>query len=310
MVDILMATYNGAKHIRRQLESLLEQTYKDWYLFVQDDGSSDETVSILKDFFRTHPDKGMLVENNPHPKGAATNFYSLLPFSKGEYIFFCDQDDWWYSDKIEVTIKTFKEVENNYGKETPLLVHTDLRVVNDKMIEISPSFMAYQGLRGKAATLEQLLCQNNITGCTMAINRSLLQKMWQGDVPQGMLMHDWWLGLGAAAFGKICYLPQSTIAYCQHGDNEVGAQKHQLAVNTVEALSHQEKMKAKVANTYLQAQAFYKSYGNQLPLEGKKVIEEYASFPKRSKVHRIGKILLGPYKKQGFSRVVAQVIFC
>lgn len=310
MVDILMATYNGAKHIHRQLNSLLGQSYKTWHLWVQDDGSSDDTVTIVKAFRDAHPGKVTLVENHPHPKGAATNFFSLLPFAKNAYVFFCDQDDWWDEDKIEKTLALFKQAEGENGPNIPLLVHTDLRVVDEYKKEIAPSFMAYQGLKARAATLEQLLCQNNITGCTTAINQPLLQKMWPGRVPQGLLMHDWWLGLGAAAFGKIYYLPQSTMGYCQHGQNEVGAQKSRLVANTAKALSKKALMSKKVENTYFQAQAFYQAYGDKLPVRAGEVIQDYGNFPQYSKIVRMKKILFGPYKKQGFSRVVGQLVFC
>lgn len=310
MVDILMATYNGAKHINRQLNSLLEQTYQNWHLWVQDDGSADGTVDLIRAFITAHPGKATLVENHPHPKGASTNFFSLLHFAQRPYVFFCDQDDLWYPDKIEKTLYMLKQGEKEKGKNLPLLVHTDLRVVDDNMEEIAPSFMAYQKLQQRPATLPQLLCQNNITGCTMAVNRALVQKMYTGAIPQGILMHDWWLGIGAAAFGHIYYLPQSTMAYCQHGENEVGAKKSQLVINTLEALGQKETMKKKIENTYLQAQVFYKIYGELLPAQAAKIILDYGNLPQQGKLYRMKKILFGPYKKQGFSRVLGQLVYC
>ncbi len=308
LVDILMATYNGEKYIEAQITSLLKQNYKNWHLWIQDDGSKDRTVEIIQDFSSQNPNRITLVKENPHPKGAAGNFYSLLPFTKGEYVFFCDQDDVWHPNKITDTLAVFHQEENSH---LPLLVHTDLQVVDESLKEMAPSFMAYQNLHQKAASLGQILCQNNITGCTMAVNRALIKILWQGEVPsQGMLMHDWWLGIGAAAYGKICYLPKATMYYRQHGGNEVGAKKSELFKSITKAFSHKNETKKKVENTYLQAQSFYQAYQNTLPKETGAVIKKYGGFLQKSKGGKIKNIIFGPYKKQGFARVIGQIVFC
>ncbi|NLB91382.1 MAG: glycosyltransferase family 2 protein, partial [Clostridiales bacterium] len=307
---ILMATYHGEKYICRQLDSLLEQTYQDWHLWVQDDGSKDDTVSIVKAYIARYPNKITLVKDNPHPKGAATNFFSLLPYTTREYLFFCDQDDVWKKEKIAETINCFTQQERLHGKGFPMLIHTDLRVVDEQGKEIASSFMQYQGLKPQAASLGQLLCQNNITGCTVAVNRALLTAIGKDRIPEGLLMHDWWLGIGAAALGKVHFLKNQTVDYYQHGTNEVGAQKKHFLKSFLQALKHKEEMKEKIDATYRQARSFYQSYEKVLPLEAKALIKEYGTLPQERKIKRIAKILKRSYKKQGFARVIGQLIYC
>ena len=140
---------------------------------------------------------------------------------QADYVMFCDQDDVWHPDKVRLTLRLMEQVETDLS--LPVLVHTDLRVVDGELREMDPSFQHYSGLDGHRPSLPQLLVQNVVTGCTVMINRSF----GAAGLPPGgggdMLMHDWWLALIAAAMGRAVFLDRATIDYRQHGGNVVGA---------------------------------------------------------------------------------------
>ncbi len=222
-ITILMATLNGERYLREQLDSLLAQTCKDWELYIRDDGSTDNTIDIIRSVLQQ--DRRLhLVSSAGSVGGACRNYAVLLEQAAGPYVMFCDQDDVWLSDKIEVTLSTMKDCERQFGADTPILVHTDCRVVDSACREISPSFMAYQHMEHvEDNPLRILLSQNFITGCTVMANHALLSI--SRPVPDNALMHDWWLGLMAAATGKIAFVPRGTLLYRQHTDNAVGASR-------------------------------------------------------------------------------------
>lgn len=225
---ILMATYNGGAFIEAQLDSLRAQSYADWQLWVRDDGSSDDTVEKVRRYAaldtRVH-----LLEGDPVRLGAARSFSALLErfAAKSAYLMFCDQDDVWLPDKIALTLAKMRELEMRFGKQTPILVHTDLSVVDRKLNVLDSSFWHYQWLNPEIKSLNRLLAQNNVTGCTMMVNRSLA--MLASPVPERAIMHDWWLALVAAAFGRIGHVARATMLYRQHGGNDTGAKRYGLA---------------------------------------------------------------------------------
>ena len=140
-IYILLSTYNGEKYLKEQLDSLFSQSYKDFKLIVRDDGSNDKTLDILKKYdIELLPSFGNL--------GVKKSFEKLLKYAsennEAKYFMFCDQDDVWKSDKIEKTLKKMQELENLYGNNMPLLIHTDLEVVNENLKTINHSMWQYE----------------------------------------------------------------------------------------------------------------------------------------------------------------------
>ncbi|MFC5531029.1 glycosyltransferase family 2 protein [Cohnella yongneupensis] len=219
-IALLLSTFNGHKYLKDFLDSLASQSYQNFILFVRDDGSSDETVSIIE----TYKEKLTLhlLEERSN-LGAKLSFNRLLEYTennfKYEYFMFADQDDIWLPDKIESTFTRMKALEHEHPGE-PVLIHTDLIICDEIANVISPSFWDYQNLDPSRTQLNQLLVQNVITGCTMMINRKLAQVCQ--PIPQHCMMHDWWIGLVASCFGHIGHLNKGTILYRQHGKNQVG----------------------------------------------------------------------------------------
>lgn len=223
-VDILLATYNGERYLAEQIESLLAQTFDDWRVIARDDGSSDRTVRILEDYAARHPGRFVLIEDSDAGLGACGNFGRLMEHSTAHYVMFCDQDDVWLPWKIETLMTAMRELEAECGSDAPLLVHSDLRVVDEQLNPIASSFWVYQGGDPSfARSLPRLLAQNVITGCACLCNRRLVELSL--PLPDDSLMHDWWIALVAAAIGRVETLRAVTVLYRQHGSNTLGAKR-------------------------------------------------------------------------------------
>lgn len=240
-VIILLATYNGQAYLRQQLQSILMQDFNEIKILVHDDGSQDETMEILKNFQSDYPDMLNIIEESPKG-GASANFSFIAEVAlklygdDDTYYMFSDQDDVWDLDKVSKNLKHMLLHENFYGTAYPLLIHTDLRVIDETGNLISESFFEYQNLDYRwGDQFSKLLTQNIVTGCTVMVNRGLLNLGL--PIPGESVMHDWWLALVACAYGKIVFIPEATMCYRQHGFNEVGAKKFDLSYVLRKAIS-------------------------------------------------------------------------
>jgi len=223
-IDILLATYNGEAYLAEQVASIMTQSYPYFRLIVRDDGSKDRTPRILKGLAAKYPERMEVIADGDGNLGVQKNFNRLLAASHAPYVMFSDQDDVWLPTKIEATFRRLLALERDHGVETPLLVHSDLEVVDRELMRMDASFWHYQHLcPRRGLTLNRLLVQNVVTGCTMMVNRALLVRGM--PIPAEAAMHDWWLALVAAAFGRIGYLRETTIRYRQHSHNSLGAKR-------------------------------------------------------------------------------------
>lgn len=223
-VCILLATYNGQDYISEQLESLLSQTYSNWILVVSDDSSSDSTLAVIKDY-SVKDDRIVMIGGSGKNQGVLGNFGRLLQWAKeraiADYFCFCDQDDVWLDNKLELMLTVLKEEEAKFPG-TPILAHSDLTVANKSLKVLNKSFVRHMGLTPEVdCNFTALMFRNQVTGCATMFNRELLQVAL--PLPLEARMHDWWFALIASLTGKIVYLDIPTILYRQHGNNTVGA---------------------------------------------------------------------------------------
>lgn len=220
-VSVALCTFNGALYLREQLASLLQQTSPPTELVLSDDGSSDSSVSIVTEFAKA---VGMrLIVAPTHTQlGVTQNFNRALSLCSQQYVALSDQDDVWLPSKLATALAAMHEGEARYGTSCPLLVHTDLTVVSADLGLVSPSFMRSEGIFNPSPddALTILFTQNFATGCTMLVNRSLLECAL--PIPKEAIVHDWWLALVAASCGHMLYLDQPTIMYRQHESNAIG----------------------------------------------------------------------------------------
>jgi glycosyltransferase involved in cell wall biosynthesis len=218
-----MATYNGELFLRQQLDSIIAQSNQDWQLLIRDDGSDDNTVRIIEDYMSRLSDRIRLVTDNGSHLGASLNFGKLLEYADTEYIMFSDQDDVWLPNKIELTLNAMKAAEQVYP-DKPILIHTDLRVMDSELKTIANSLWSYQKLFPETGDdLNRIMAQNVVTGCTVMINKRA--KAVSIPVPAEAIMYDWWLALNVCRHGKIIYVSIPTVLYRQHSGNQLGAQK-------------------------------------------------------------------------------------
>ncbi len=228
MIAILLATYNGEQYLRQQLDSLLGQTFKDIHLYVRDDGSTDTTPQIIREYARRHLNITVLEEGEKN-MGSKWNFEHLLRAAHADYYMFCDQDDVWLPNKIELSLLKMRQMEEYYG-DIPLLVHTDLMVVDNKMKVMAKSFWKYSYLSPQLVdrNIYYMGISNSVTGCTILMN----EKAKKASLPfhQHVLMHDAWVALCVMKYGKINYIETPTVLYRQHGNNVLGAIKYRFSL--------------------------------------------------------------------------------
>jgi rhamnosyltransferase len=226
MSAILLATYNGAAWLPEFLASVRRQTRGDWRMLIRDDDSTDATPEILAEAAACDP-RFVVLSDNQQRLGLVRNFGRLMeqaPRLDERHFFFADQDDVWLPDKLERQLAAMRALEDGLGNDVPILVHTDLRVVDGELREIHASHTIYAGVRrtcGEHRALPTILMHNCATGCASLINRPLLEIAL--PLPPAAVLHDWWIAACAAAFGKIHYLPEPLVLYRQHAGNAVGA---------------------------------------------------------------------------------------
>jgi len=282
-IFILLSTYNGARYLKAQLDSLFAQTYCSIEIIARDDDSNDETISILKSY-------NIKILDTKENLGAKESFAELLNYavvnSTSDYFMFCDQDDVWEKDKIEKTFAKMQEMEQEFGN-IPLLVHTDLKVADEHLHTISSSMWAYEHIDPSKNSLNRLLIHNTITGCTMMINRKLAELSL--PISSSSIMHDWWIGLVASSFGKIGYIDESTIKYRQHGLNDTGAKKYNylsIIKKAYNLLFGNDLNIRLLRKNIKQSKAFLEVYDVRLNDGVKSMLEDFSSIESKSFIEK------------------------
>ena len=218
-IDILLATYNGSKYLSALIESILEQSYFNWLLLISDDGSQDETVSIVNSY--ALKDSRIRLVNTQRQGGIIQNFSKCLSYSSSPYIMFADQDDVWLPDKIALSLQAISRTEAKRPEKHPILVFTDLKLVDKNLNIISQSFYRANNLNPVHNIHSSYLAwRSTVFGCSVIFNDSLKQKV--GCMDDRVMMHDHIFALTASLFGEVVYLDQATVLYRQHSNNTIG----------------------------------------------------------------------------------------
>ena len=314
MITIIMAVYNGQEYIREQLESLKDQTYTEWRLVIRDDRSSDKTAEIVKKF-SDEVEQEVIFKVNEKPSGSAKNNFALLinDAKESDYVMFCDQDDIWKKDKIEITFNKMKQAEERYGRDFPLLVHGDVEVI-DENGNINADSMFEMSHINADSKLPQILIQNHVTGCTMMCNKKLIAGISEYASSEYIIMHDYLAALYASVFGKIEVINKPLLSYRQHSGNSVGAKNNNNPVYLLKRLANGRKSyKEAMETSRNQVKFFVEIYRKELAAE--KYCEEYelmsgyASLGSRAKLYRIMFYKKNHIWKNGTIRKIMQVIW-
>lgn len=307
-IIVLLATYNGSSYIEAQLDSLLAQTISTFSILVHDDGSCDDTVAILKNY-QENTSLQISILNFPSFGSAKSNFLYLMSKADSDYFFLCDQDDIWLPNKIEKTLDTLKQLENLNGKDVPLLVHTDLQVVDTHLQLIDSSFSHYVGLV-PLTTLKEALMQNDVTGCTAVYNKALSVLLKEHlPAPEKIIMHDWWIALIAHTFGQKEMLPDATILYRQHGNNSVGAIKSYGFSYIFKKIRSFKEIHYEMNQSYIQAGEFLRMFNEALPTDTALLLERFAAMEQMGKFARIRQMRKYGFFRKRTKQKIAQILF-
>jgi glycosyltransferase involved in cell wall biosynthesis len=214
-ISIAMATYNGSLYLKEQLDSIINQTYKNIEIIIVDDCSIDNTVDIILQYKQQYPFIKLL--QNQQNLGIVKSFAKALSKCNGDYIALSDQDDVWFPDKLERLL-------TNIGDS--LLIHSDAVLVDSNMQVIAKSNIDAAKKDRYKSDFTDYLISNNVTGCTALFSKELLKLAL--PIPAGFYVHDHYLAIIAGFYGKIELLEEPLIYYRQHGNNSIGAARPQF----------------------------------------------------------------------------------
>ncbi len=267
-VEILLATYNGEQFLRQQLDSIFAQSYNAFCLIIRDDGSTDATLAIIKEYQNLYPDKISLIQDENKQVGAIQNFSILLQNSKADYVFLCDQDDIWHENKMALLLQKIKSMEIEHP-QLPILVHHNMEVIDENNELIHTSKWTLENNNPKHNKLQYLLGSNHIQGCTVLINNALRQQLL--PIPKEAIMHDYWLALLAVCTGKIDHIPQALGKYRIHKYNVTGQSRNEKK----RSFAGNKNIKKLYNALFLQASAFLHQYRHLLKDSDTNLIQNF-----------------------------------
>ena len=276
-IAIVLSIYNGEKYLVEQIDSLLRQTYKNLVIVIRDDGSDDKSFTIVQKYASMHPERFHVLALDKQNKGASGGFAFLMEYVLANkttlglgkaYLMFCDQDDVWFDNKVELQMGAMSQTEKeSSAANTPVLIHSDLEVVSSDKTLIAKSLVSFQGLEIERNRFPNLVISNLVTGCTALINEALAIKAL--PISNRAIMHDWWLAIVASAFGEVVFLERPLIYYRQHNNNTIGAKE--FVRPSVTKLSFWRRRLSSKPNKHLievgmQAAEFKECFGDELSL--------------------------------------------
>lgn len=241
-------------------------------ILARDDNSTDQTPQILQDYARRFPDRFRILPTQTPAGSARNNFLALLQASNAAYIAFADQDDVWLPQKLELEMKAMHALEQRFGPAMPLLVFSDLTVVDDALVPLAPSFWRHRRLDPRNLNrLGRLLMQNVVTGCTALLNAPLARLA--RSMPQAAVMHDWWVALLASTLGHATSVNQPLVLYRQHENNVIGATRTAPPVGARGRLQH-ERCRERWQQSVAQAQALLETHEPDLSSATRQQLED------------------------------------
>ena len=268
-VLVMMSTYNGEKYIKEQIDSVFAQENVNVSLLVRDDGSTDGTIDILESYKKRGYKIDYYAGDNLKP---ALSFMDLMFKVKDvdsfEYYAFCDQDDYWLTDKLFVATNQLMQMK----KDVPLLYYGKTQLVDGNLKPFTSKRMVHV----ESNTFRQAIICSNAAGCTMCFNAQLL-KIVQQYHPKQIMMHDGWVHkLCLAMGGEVFYDNIPHIYYRQHGGNVVGGTlpfKKRLEKHFRSFCNGKQVRKKMI-------EELYKGYGAKMLEENKKLCELYINYDK------------------------------
>lgn len=282
-VDIVMSVLDRERFLAATLEAFAAQTHEDWRLWVRDDGSRDGSVEIVRDWARRDERVRLIHVGGPR-LGAAGAYGWLLERvpADARYVFTADADDVWLPQKIERSLDAMLSAERSNGASTPILVHTDLVVVDETLQVIHQSFWELMAFDPEPAALRRQMVRNLVSGPTLLMNRALVDVI--GPAPSAARFQDPWYGLVATALGRVVAVREATVLYRQHGSNAMGARDRRSSIRRLpeaiaDGLQGGRRFRADLAHSAAMARAMLDRYGPILCEPDRALLSGLAELP-------------------------------
>ena len=296
-VSVLLSVHGDSIFLKDFLDSLANQSFRDFVLVCRFDGPPSPAILSLVSGFPS----AVVLPDQTHYNVIAS-YQRLLDAAEETdtpYFMFADQDDVWHPDKIARSVQEIRKAESGRPEGGPVLVHSDLRVVDEQLKQIAPSMIRYQSLNPARVSLADLMIQNNVTGCTTIFNRALASL---ARIPEEAICHDWYLALTAAAFGTIVFLPESTVDYRQHKDNVFGAVPRK---GLLRHFFQREHLHERVRLTQRQAGAFLNHFRADLSTDQARLLEDWSRcLTESSYLRRLGTVWRHGFRKNDWLRTL------
>ena len=223
MISVAMTTYNGARYLREQLDSILKQTEQDFELVICDDCSSDDTIKILSEYAKK--DSRIHFFKNKENLGFTKNFEKVISKCKGKYIALSDQDDICAPNHLSILLNFLNEGDYSLGGGNALLVDSDNNDLGCKLINNN-------NLPEKREDFEKMILYRNVfQGAALLFDKEILEKAL--PFPNNMKYHDWWLALIASEIKGVGYIDEPILRYRQHGNNVSGVHEKDSFKNKI-----------------------------------------------------------------------------
>ncbi len=291
-IDILMATYNGASYIIPQIQSLQNQTFANWKLYIHDDGSTDETMKIIQSIATTDS-RICIIKDGIRFHESGLNFMHLLKFSKAPFCIFCDQDDIWLENKLELMLRFIEAKDNTI----PQAVYSNSYVYIPETSDIS----GYATLCFPQKLKDVLFLNCGIQGCALMFNAALRDIC--KNAPDIVAMHDHVLTVCAATLGELSYLNKRLMLYRRHQSTVTGPTAKKLSDRYNSFFDRDKTVMSH--KHYLALQSLYQKYETYISDDNKKIFSDYFRFEKECRIRRFFHVLAKGYKLYGRTSILA-----
>ncbi|MDO4266853.1 MAG: glycosyltransferase family 2 protein [Eubacteriales bacterium] len=313
MITVLMAVYQGKRYLEQQLDSILAQTVP-VQLWISDDGSDDGSRELLEQYRQWYPKQIFLHHRAKELRdsfpGAAGNFAWLLSLAakdgRAEYVMLSDQDDVWFNNKVKLMVRRMRQLEKGLGSQCPVLLHSDMEVVDEQLNRIHESFFQYAKCNPERTSFAELLVENPVTGGAVMMNRALLSLA--DNLPRACFMHDWWLAMTASCFGVIDYINEPLYQYRQHDGNVLGAKRTGSAEDIRERLFKGRQVEENYRRMIRQARAFGRQFGERMDGRQRMILNAFLALPYQSAAGRLQNIVRNRFFKSSRLQTAAMCV--
>ena len=333
MIVVLLAAYNGEMYLRKQMDSILTQeTQEKVCIVASDDCSRDGTAAILDLYAEKFPDRVLALHRKQPSGGADRHFLELMQLfacaqkkaaigtnwescpdtvsrlrqmADAQYVMLSEQDDVWLPQKVEKLVICMKKHEKIHPS-APVLVHSDLAVVDSDLRVLASSFFQYQKISPRRNRLRQLLVQNNVTGGAVMMNRPFLSLL--ETIPSCVLMHDAWLALLAACFGETGWVDEPLYLYRQHTGNSLGAEQADRMEVMRERVTDGSGARENYRRMFAQAGELLELFGNQLDAGQIATLKHFLAIPNQGRLGKMYSILRYGFTKNSLLRTLGQML--